>query len=171
MWWHPLALGIPADPHPILIDTSTASVSNRQIELHRRAGEALVESFLVDALGAPSDDPETFYGDPKGAIMPLGGTTLGHKGFAFSLMVDAVTTSLAGMGRTSEESVGSDAFLQVIDPAAFGGEAAFRDEATVLGEICRTAAPVNAESPVRVPGDRAYACWGGPDGERRTITP
>ena len=75
------------------------------------------------------------------------------------------------MGRTSEESVGSDAFLQVIDPAAFGGEAAFRDEATVLGEICRTAAPVNAESPVRVPGDRAYACWGGPDGERRTITP
>ena len=63
------------------------------------------------------------------------------------------------MGRTSEESVGSNAFLQVIDPAAFGGEAAFRDEATVLGEIFRTAAPVNAESPVRVPGDRAYACW------------
>ena len=62
------------------------------------------------------------------------------------------------MGRTSEEFLCCIAFLQCIYLAAFGGEAAFRDEATVLGEICRTAAPVNAESPVRVPG-RGYACW------------
>ena len=96
-----MALGIPAHPHPILIDTSTASVSNRQIERRRRAGEPLGGPFLVDASGAPSDDPDAFYGDPKGAIMPLGGTALGHKGFTFSLMVDAMTTSLAGMGRTS----------------------------------------------------------------------
>lgn len=156
---NPLALGIPADPHPILIDTSTASVSNRQIERRRRAGELLSGPHLIDASGVPSDDPEAFYGDPKGAIMPLGGTELGHKGFAFSLMVDAMTTSLAGTGRASDDAVGSNVFLQVIDPAAFGGEAAFRDEATALAETCRAAAPVNAASPVRVPGDRAYACW------------
>ena len=96
---NPLAIGIPTKRHPILIDTSTASVSNRRIERTHRAGGRLADAFLVDANGSASDDPEAFYGDPKGAIMPLGGVALGHKGFAFSLMIEALTTSLAGVGR------------------------------------------------------------------------
>ena len=91
--------------------------------------------------------------------MPLGGTKLAHKGFALSLMVNAMTTSRAGIGRATDDSVGSNAFLQVIDPAAFGGETAFRDEATSLAETCRNAAPVKEGSPVRILADRAYACW------------
>ena len=155
---NPMAIGIPTGAHPILIDTSTASVSNRQIERTRRAGGRLAQPVLIGADGNPSDDPDTFYGDPKGAIMPVGGAELGHKGFAFSLMVEALTTSLAGVGR-AEQGEGSNVFLQLINPAAFGGAEAFRGETSALGDWCRDAAPVDPENPVRMPGDRAHHCW------------
>lgn len=155
---NPLAIGIPSEGHPILIDTSTASVSNRRIERARRTGAPLSAPVLINAAGQPSDDPEDFYADPKGAILPVGGMALGHKGFAFSLMVDALTTSLAGVGR-DEKSSGSNVFVQLIDPAAFGGDAAFRRETAALSEWCRSAEPVDPAKPVRMPGDRAYARW------------
>ena len=155
---NPMAIGIPTEAHPILIDTSTASVSNRQIERTRRAGARLAQPVLMGPDGKPSDDPNAFYGDPKGAIMPVGGVELGHKGFAFSLMVEALTTSLAGVGR-AEQGDGSNVFLQLIDPAAFRGVEAFRGETSALGDWCRDALPIDLAKPVRMPGDRAHHCW------------
>ena len=153
-----MAIGIPTEAHPILIDTSTASVSNRQIERTRRAGARLAQPVLMGPDGKPGDDPNAFYGDPKGAIMPVGGVELGHKEFAFSLMVEALTTSLAGVGR-AEQGDGSNVFLQLIDPAAFGGVEAFRGETSALGDWCRDALPIDLAKPVRMPGDRAHHCW------------
>ena len=157
---NPLAIGIPSDGHPVLIDTSTASVSNRQVERAQRAGARLAGPFLIDREGQESDDPATLSTEAGGAILPVGGSVLGHKGFAFSLMVEALTTALAGTGRADPaHSGGSNVFLQLIDPAAFGGEAAFRAETAALAAWCRDAAPITSEKPVRMPGDRAHACW------------
>ena len=112
----------------------------------------------MGADGKPSDDPNAFYGDLKGAIMPVGGAELVHKGFAFSLMVEALTTSLAGIG-CAKQGGGSNVFLQLIDPVAFCGVEAFRGETSALGDWCREALPIDSEKPVRMPGDRAHRCW------------
>lgn len=153
----PLAVGIPAEPHPILIDTSTASVSNRRIERARRAGTRLPFPALIDAQGRPTDDPEAFFADPPGAIMPVGGAELGHKGFAFAILVEALTSGLAGIGRASDgKSGGSNIFLQVIDAAGFAGAEAFRRETSALAAHCRAAEPADPAAPVRMPGDRAF---------------
>lgn len=157
---NPMAIAIPTRRHPILIDTSTASVSNRQIERTNRAGARLPHASLIGPDSNASDDPAVFYGPPKGAILPVGGTALGHKGFAFSIMVEALTTSLAGVGRVDgESSHGSNVFLQLIAPDAFGGEEAFRGEASALSEWCNSAAPSDPNQPVRMPGDRAHQHW------------
>jgi LDH2 family malate/lactate/ureidoglycolate dehydrogenase len=113
----------------------------------RRAGTRLAQPVLMGADGKPSDDPNAFYGDPKGAIMPVGGAELGHKGFAFALMVEALTTSLAGIGR-AEQGGGSNVFLQLIDPVAFGGVEAFRGETSARGDWCREALPIDSEKSV-----------------------
>jgi LDH2 family malate/lactate/ureidoglycolate dehydrogenase len=157
---NPMAVAIPMNGSPLLIDTSTASVSNRQVERARRAGKRLPDAMLIDVDGRPSDDPETLLGEPKGAILPVGGMALGHKGFAFSILVEALTTSHAGVGRAGpERAAGSNTFLMLIDPGAFGGGDAFRDEAGALAAWCRSAAPVDPERPVRMPGDRAARHW------------
>lgn len=158
---NPIAIGIPTDGAPILIDTSASATTNRRIERARRAGQRLPQAWLVDNKGRPSIDPEAIFTAPPGAILPAGGLDMGHKGFALALFVEALTSALAGCGRAALADGkdgpvrGSNVFLQLIDPAAFGGIEAFRRETGFLGEICRQTLPLADGPAVRVPGDRA----------------
>jgi LDH2 family malate/lactate/ureidoglycolate dehydrogenase len=151
---NPMAFGIPTDGGPILIDTSMSSTTNRLIEKTRRSGGRLPEKWLIDNQGQRTDDPEAFYTDPPGAITPAGGADLGHKGFAFAILVEALTSGLAGAGR-ADGAPGSNLFLQVIDPSAFGGADAFMRETGYFSELCRDTPPLSPDAPVRMPGDRA----------------
>ena len=155
---NPLAFGIPTDGDPILIDTSTSSTTNRSIERARRSGQRLPEPLLVDADGNASDDPEAIYTVPPGAILPVGGRTQGYKGFALSILVEALTSGLAGAGRSTPETAGGNHFFMLLlNPDSFGGSAAFQRETSYLAEYCRNTAPVDPGQPVRMPGDRACA--------------
>lgn len=161
----PFAAGIPAPGHPILFDTATSSTTNRAIERARREGDRLAFPALVNAEGEPTDDPNALYTDPPGAILPMGGMDTGHKGYALSLLIEALTSGLSGFGRApgdepgDEPAGGNTVFIQLTNPAAFGGAQAFSRETGFLAEICRTAPAMDDDTPVRVPGDRAFALY------------
>lgn len=154
---NPIAAGFPTDGLPVLIDISASTTTNGLVSRLNRAGqgERLPGPWLVDNRGAPSDDPAVFLTDPPGAILPLGGMDLGHKGFGLALLVEALTSALAGHGRADgERHWGASVFLQLIDPAAFGGRARFTRETGWLAEACRTAPVKPGNPPVRLPGER-----------------
>ena len=162
----PIAAGIPAPDHPILFDVATSSSSNRAIERNRRAGEPLPFAALVTADGQPTDDPEAFYTDPPGAILPMGGMDTGHKGFALGILVEALTSGLSGWGRAPQNQVGGDdkpfgnnVFMQLINPAAFAGFDAFTTETGHFAASCRDTPAMEPDAPVRMPGDRADALY------------
>ena len=157
---NPFAIGMPGRDHPILIDTSAAAVTNRAIERAQRLGEKLPFPALVGADGQVSDDPAVLKTDPPGAIRPAGGDEAGHKGFALGLLVEALTSGLAGLGRASDKPpAGNAVYLQLIDPRGFAGADAFARETGVLADLCRAAVPCDPARPVRVPGDRAAAMF------------
>ena len=54
---------------------------------------------LVDADGRATDDPAVLFAERRGAMLPLGGLDLGHKGFGLALLIEALTSGLAGHGR------------------------------------------------------------------------
>jgi L-lactate dehydrogenase len=92
--------------------------------------------------------------------MPAGGLEQGHKGFALAILVEALTSGLAGVGRRDpKEAAGSNLFLQLIDPDAFGGADAFCAETGFFAEMCRETPPLDPAQPVRVPGDRALTLY------------
>jgi LDH2 family malate/lactate/ureidoglycolate dehydrogenase len=161
----PIAAGIPArsksHDHPILFDMATSATTNRALERTRREGGKLPYKSLVDADGNPTDDPEAFYTEPPGAILPMGGIETGHKGTAISILIEALTSGLAGWGRApgEEKSFGNNVFLQLIDPGAFAGADAFTTETGHLAETIRNVPPMAGTDAVRVPGDRAYRLW------------
>jgi L-lactate dehydrogenase len=155
---NPIAAGFPTGGDPVLIDISMSTTTNAMTRRTFEAGERLPGPWLVDADGRPTDDPAVLFGERPGAILPLGGLDLGHKGFALGLLVEALTSALAGHGRADAPGQwGASVFLQILDPGRFGGLAAFERQAAAVAEVCR-AAPVPPGAPaVRLPGAAALA--------------
>ena len=103
--------------------------------------------------GRLSDNPADFFTTPPGSILPLGGQAFGHKGFALAILVEALTSGLAGHGRKDvPDQWGASATAVVIDPRFFGGLDAFTDESSFLSKLILASRPVDPERPVRLPG-------------------
>jgi len=154
---NPIAAGIPAGPDgPVIIDISSSVTAAGVVNRHKKSGEPLPEKWLLDADGNPTDDAATFGGEDSSTIMPLGGEIAGYKGYALALLIEAMTSGLAGYGRTQHpDTWGTSVFLQVINPAYFSGTEAFEREMKWLAAQCRGSKPRPGVDSVRVPGDRA----------------
>lgn len=154
----PLAVGIPTDGDPILIDVSASITTNALTARLRKEGKRFPGAWALDAAGRPTDDPDALFTDPPGTLLPTGGVDHGHKGYALALLVEALTQGLGGHGRADRPTGwGASVFVQVLDPAAFGGAAAFRRQTGWTANDCRAAAPAPGADAVRLPGERGLA--------------
>ena len=155
---NPIAVGIPTDGDPILIDISASITTNGLTGRLHGEGKTLPGEWVQDADGRPSDDPAVLFTDPPGTILPIGGRDYGHKGFGLALMIEAMTQGLSGLGRADHrEGWGAAIYLQVVDPTAFSGGEDFTRQSTWLAEACRADRPAEGVDAVRMPGDGALA--------------
>ena len=154
----PIAVGIPTDGDPILIDMSASITTNGLTNRLRKEGRRYPGPWAMDAAGRPTDDPNALFTDPPGTILPSGGRDHGHKGYGLALTIEALTQGLAGYGRSSKPTGwGAGTFIQVFDPAAFGGSDAFTQETGWIAAACRANPPVPGGDPVRLPGQQGLA--------------
>lgn len=151
---NPIGVGIPTPGDPVFIDIS-ASITTMGMRGRMAAdGDRMGGKWLIDAEGNATDDPAAF--DEGGALLPLGGLDAGHKGFGLGLMVEAMTSGLAGFGRKDGPTQhGASVMVMLIDPEAFGGLDAFTTETGWLGDACRAARVADGAPGVRLPGERA----------------
>ena len=155
---NPMAAGIPTPGLPILMDISASTTTNGLTGRLRAEGKRLDHPWVQDADGAPTNDPAALFTDPPGTILPLGGVDSGHKGFALGLLVEALTAALGGFGRADpKEGWGAAVYLQVIDPASFGGLDAFTRQTGWLAEAAVANPPRPGGPAVRMPGARGLA--------------
>ena len=153
---NPIAAGIPTTDEPIILDTSLSCTANGVVGRAKREGKLLPKGWLLDDQGRPTQNPAVLSAASPGSILPLGGQDLGFKGFGLGLLVEALTASLGGHGRADQpQHWGASVFMQIINPAAFGGSEAFLRESEWLAEACRSNPVRPGEPPVRLPGSRA----------------
>ncbi|MFT4028898.1 MAG: Ldh family oxidoreductase [Protaetiibacter sp.] len=154
---NPLAFAAPTDADPIVVDLAMSEVALGRIRGAAAVGRAIPETWATDAHGVPTTDPQAAI---DGMLLPMGG----HKGFGLAITVELLTSVLAGGAVTSDVQglyadpavpYDSTHTVLVIDPAAFTGADETRARATVLAERVRSSPAVDAEHPVRVPGDRS----------------
>ena len=155
---NPLAIGFPTEGDPVWIDISASLTTNGMTGRLHRQGRKLAHPWLLDAQGSPSRDPAVMFASPPGTILPLGGTEAGHKGYGLALTVEMLTGGLAGFGRADpREGWGATAFVQIMDPEAFGGRAALQTQMQWIADACRSNPPRAGLPPVRMPGDGGLA--------------
>lgn len=148
---NPLAAGIPTAGEPILLDVSTSATANGYVKRSYDENKKLPHPWLLDNTGQITDDPASFFDNPPATILPLGGVESGYKGFALGILVEALTSALGGYGRAEEpDKWTASVFIQVINPASFGGTEAFIQQTQYLKEACAA-----ASEHVRMPGARA----------------
>ena len=151
---NPMAAGIPTSGDPILLDISASYTTNGLTGRLYKAGQKLPHKWIQDAQGNATDDPAVLFNDPKGTLLPLGGLDAGHKGYALALLIEALTAGLAGFGRADAvRGWGATVFVQVLDPAAFGGSDAFARQTDWLVDACHSATPRPGGEGVRMPGE------------------
>ena len=151
---NPIAAGIPTGGDPILLDISASYTTNGLTGRLHQSGGTLPHPWIQDAQGNPTRDPAVLFTEPKGTLLPLGGLEACHKGFALALLVEAATGALAGHGRADPtEGWGATVFVQVLDPAAFGGSEDFARQMDWLADACHGATPRPGGPAVRLPGE------------------
>ncbi len=154
----PLAIGFPTSADPVTVDVSTSITTNGLTGRLAREGGRLPGPWLIDEDGTPTDDPSVLAPPRKGTILPLGGVDAGHKGYGLALMVEALTAGLAGHGRSDPGArLGATLFVQVIDPQAFSGLPAFREQMDWVATACVENPPVPGVERVRLPGQHGIA--------------
>lgn len=151
---NPLAFACPGPDHPILVDITTSVAAEGKIRIKRNAGEKLPEGWILDRFGNPSTDPADLYTDPRGAILPFGGS-VGHKGYALAVMVDILAGALSGAGcsHSSTCRLGNAMFFLVVDPERFAGGEAFAAHVRVLRDHLLASPPAAGFDRVMLPGE------------------
>jgi len=152
---NPIAAAWPKKGEPVVLDVSMSIASNGQTKRAQSEGRRFPAAWLVDADGNPSAEPAALFTQPPGAVLPIGGVDHGHKGYALGLLVEALTSGMAGHGRADpRDGWSASVCLQVFDPALFGGVGAFVREAEVMAKDCRETPPRAGFERVRLPGEK-----------------
>lgn len=151
---NPLAAAWPTEGDPVILDVSMSITTNALTRRLHAEGKRFPGEWALTADGAPTDDPGALYTKPPGTLLPTGGVDHGHKGYAFALLVEALTGALAGHGRADPgEGWGATVFVQVMNPACFGGAEAFRRQSEHVAATCRATPPRPGFERVRLPGE------------------
>lgn len=150
----PLAAAWPTDGDPVMLDVSMSITTNGLTKRLHTEGRRFPGVWAMTAAGEPSDDPAVLYTSPPGTLLPTGGLDHGHKGYAFALLVEALTGGLASHGRADpREGWGATVLLQIYDPACFGGTDGFRRQMTHIADACHATPPRPGVERVRLPGE------------------
>lgn len=176
---NPIAAGAPGPDGPIVLDIATSATAEGKIQVARNKHESLPQGQVLDGAGHPTDDPEKFYADPPGAILPFGG----HKGSGLSLFCEILAGSLTGgasthptnptawrlvnnmltiafaPGASDPHAFAPDTFdpatrdAGTFDPAVLSNNSAFDADLTRLTTWVRSARRARPNEPVLLPGE------------------
>ena len=167
---NPIAVSMPAEPHPFHLDMATSVVPAGKMEVYVKAGKTLPDGWLIDETGVQSIHPEDFQRIRKtkqfGGIFPVGGEGElhgGHKGYGMSILVELMTGIMAG-GVTSNyvrlvpnvDKV-CQCFLAMDYGRLFGDGEAIKAHFTQYLNELRGAAKAAGQKVIYTHGDKAFA--------------
>lgn len=155
---NPLAAAFPrAGRPPMIIDMATSAVARGRLRKAALAKQAVPREWALDVTGQPTTDPEAAL---AGTVQPLGGA----KGYALTLMVELLCTTLSG-GRAGFDvlnphdptpaAAGVSHLFVAFDPQRFAGLDVAQSAVLQLGDRIEVNTPAVVGVSPRLPGARA----------------
>jgi len=150
---NPFCVGVPREPHPLILDYATSKVALGKVKVARDRGERMASGALIGADGRPTDDPSVMFRDPPGALTPFGE----HKGYALSVMCELLGGALSG-GKVQHEHPRPNPMINnmlslVFTPDKLVGREAFARQIEHLSAWLRASPPRQGGPGIRLPGE------------------
>jgi uncharacterized oxidoreductase len=153
---NPLCLAVPGGSGPpVVLDIGTSVCAEGKVRVAFNKSVAAPEGWLLDAAGQPTTDPGVLYKEPRGTILPLGGSQA-YKGFGLGLLLDMLAGGLSGAPCSRPEAPPQSANAVVFvlfDPARFAGIEHFHREISDLCANVRASPPAAPGTTIQLPGD------------------
>ena len=153
---NPVSFGVPTFDvleFPLFLDMATSQVAHGKIRERSKKGQRLPNEWTITASGDPVTDSTAFV-DGAGALLPLGGSVSGYKGFGLSVMSE-LFASIIGSSLIPEDRTGgmnNTAAVVAIDPTQFSSRTTVESTIETLVDHLR-----DAESPSELsPGIAAH---------------
>lgn len=148
---NPIAIGVPAEPQPFVVDLATSEVSMGKIHDHANRGVPIPPGWALDAAGEPTTDATAA---KAGAIAPFGAAKGYALGLGFELLVSALCASALGRGvrgtlDSDQPCNKGDVFI------LFSPQDGMAQQIGAWLDVLRHSPPADPAQPVRIPGDRA----------------
>ena len=157
---NPIAVAVPAqDEPPVVLDMATTVAAYGKIKAKAQRGEAMPEGWMIDRQGRPLLDPTRA---DEGFLLPIGG----YKGYGLALIVGLLAGTLNGaaMGREVvdfnhdfETTTNTGQAIAMIDLAAFGDPAEFKQRVDVLVREMRASERLPGVDRIWLPGEQSHA--------------
>lgn len=150
---NPLAIAIPTECEPILMDITTSVVAEGKVRIARNAGRSIPLGWILNRDGAPSTEPADLYSG--GTILPLGGEAFGHKGFALSMMCDLLAGVLTGSGCGLMPGLpfANGLLILCFDPLRFLGRAEYESRIQAYVAYLRESPTKEGVDEILMPGE------------------
>jgi L-2-hydroxycarboxylate dehydrogenase (NAD+) len=148
---NPLAIGMPTEHDPLVLDMATAAMAYYGVIEAHTAGRSLPEGIAYDKEGNLTTDPAKVL---NGALRTF---DKGHRSSGLSMMVQVLTGPLVGASFTGIGDVAnnwSGHLLLAIDPELLGGLQAVRQGVSqMIGKVKSTKKLADVKD-ILVPGER-----------------
>lgn len=149
---NPIAIAVPAEPNPFVLDMATGATSMGKILHHRAESLPLEPGWAIDGDGLPASDAAS-----ATAISPFGGAKGYGLGLALELLVAALTGTALGRDVTGTLDTDTrcnkgDLFV-CFDPSVFGSTEWLGAAGSFLDDLRRSRAQPGTPG-VAIPGDR-----------------
>jgi LDH2 family malate/lactate/ureidoglycolate dehydrogenase len=147
---NPIAIAIPCQPSPVVLDMSTAAISYFGLVEAKTAGRKIPADMAYDDRGLPTDDPAAAI---QGAIRSFDRS---YKGSGLALMAEILAGPLAGAAfagiGNSRKNWGH--LLIAIDPGLLGDRDEFTANVAAMAAKIKSTKRLPGVDEIFVPGER-----------------
>ncbi len=154
---NPICIGSPVKSgEPVILDMSTAKVPDGKILVAANKGEDLPEGYILDGEGNPTRDPQGFFEEPQGAVLPIAGP----KGSGLAFMIEILAGAFSGGNighpdNPTASQVENNMLSIIINPDEGAGRDVFGMDVTRLIDWTKSCRPVTKGEDILLPGERS----------------
>lgn len=152
---NPLAIGVPAEPYPLILEMGTSAVSYHQVMMAKAMGQPLPPNCALDKHGRVTTSPHEAVEEGV-RFLPFGD----HKGSGLSLMIEILagcwTNSPVGAEKTGD--MRNDFFSSLfiaMQPELLLPRHHLEAKVRVLIDRIKSSKPAAGFEAIRLPGERA----------------